>query len=652
MIAVKDDNILKTIIKILVNIMTPIERLVQIDQFCKDENGYSTVLKHNRMLATNKIAFNNVNAIKRVIHVIKENILKLSSYQGLSGNSNTIIICDCLYLIKYILQSPNDQHQNDLLWILFSEKFGKIIIKIIENPNRRHWAVLITELIALIFKNQHVDHMTKLLNETNKFMKNSSSEDNESNTSPCPKSRTNSSQDEFESDENDIECHYECTLNQIPITFKEKLYDINSLENKDDNSLIGLQQNVHSKPFNDTLKIKTAFKEPTVIYNLKRNNKQNNKVLKKYSKKQKKELTTQQKLFMKNKKITSNSTDNKNQAFQIMKNIKLNFKIIPKHTPSQECISYFLQKFTVDFLQNGFNTLVDEIYNLVTTTTHQCIDSSLYFWILTYFCRFCKLNKINLKSVRGIVSLKLISYIVQEGFKVSEQLMIAKHNKSPAINLLVRHLHLVIMAIKEVIKTIEFYRLTAEGFPFFVEIIKDIKNSGNNSTESINTWAKDLKSIFVLLIHQYDSNIQVIDYLQDLIVANHMIISLFDNFKNCWNFSDSITAHIKKFAAYDIMFNYGTVLQNYKKNDAVVNEAVFTMMHHIIGEVENTTVLFQPTIMKTFLKIYEEENEVYQRWSDLIECMIHMFLQMPKFNKFGCRNQFDGTLELPSSPLK
>lgn len=65
-------------------------------------------------------------------------------------------------------------------------------------------------------------------------------------------------------------------------------------------------------------------------------------------------------------------------------------------------------------------------------------------------------------------------------------------------------------------------------------------------TESINAWANDLKSLFVLLIRQYDNNLQAIDYLHDLIVANHMIISLFDNLKDCWDFSNSITAHIKK----------------------------------------------------------------------------------------------------------
>lgn len=60
----------------------------------------------------------------------------------------------------------------------------QILIDLIANSNRRQWAVLIIELIALIFKNQHVDKMAKLLTKMNETVISDSSEDNESNTSP------------------------------------------------------------------------------------------------------------------------------------------------------------------------------------------------------------------------------------------------------------------------------------------------------------------------------------------------------------------------------------------------------------------------------------------------------------------------------------
>lgn len=59
-----------------------------------------------------------------------------------------------------------------------------------------------------------------------------------------------------------------------------------------------------------------------------------------------------------------------------------------------------------------------------------------------------------------------------------------------------------------------------------------------------------------------------------------------------------------RFAAPDIMYKYGIVLQNYKGNSELVNDAVLTMMHHTIGEIGNSSVLLQPNIFKTFLNLY------------------------------------------------
>lgn len=59
------------------------------------------------------------------------------------------------------------------------------------------------------------------------------------------------------------------------------------------------------------------------------------------------------------------------------------------------------------------------------------------------------------------------------------------------------------------------------------------------------------------------------------------------------------------------MLNYGLVLKNHETNKEFVNEAVLTMMHHIVGEVENTTVLYQPIIMKSFLEILEKKEDLY-----------------------------------------
>lgn len=55
------------------------------------------------------------------------------------------------------------------------------------------------------------------------------------------------------------------------------------------------------------------------------------------------------------------------------------------------------------------------------------------------------------------------------------------------------------------------------------------------------------------------------------------------------------------------MYHYGLLLTDFEHNGEYVNDCIFTMMHHIGGEIEQITALFQPVILKTFSKIYETE---------------------------------------------
>lgn len=56
-------------------------------------------------------------------------------------------------------------------------------MSLIANSNRRHWIVLITKIISLIFKNQHVEVMSKQFIKMNETITFDSSDDTESNTS-------------------------------------------------------------------------------------------------------------------------------------------------------------------------------------------------------------------------------------------------------------------------------------------------------------------------------------------------------------------------------------------------------------------------------------------------------------------------------------
>lgn len=98
------------------------------------------------------------------------------------------------------------------------------------------------------------------------------------------------------------------------------------------------------------------------------------------------------------------------------------------------------------------------------------------------------------------------------------------------------------------------------------------------------------------------------------------------------------------------MHYYGILLEDFNNNGEFVNDCIFTMMHHIGGDLGQIGVLFQPIILKTYSRIWEADYELcdvckgltileypdsyivllsLQDWSDLIEYVIHKFMNTP-----------------------
>lgn len=60
------------------------------------------------------------------------------------------------------------------------------------------------------------------------------------------------------------------------------------------------------------------------------------------------------------------------------------------------------------------------------------------------------------------------------------------------------------------------------------------------------------------------------------------------------------------------MEQFGKVIEDFKTNSEFVNDCVFTMMHHVAGDLKAPQALFQPTILKSFCKILEDETDTFQ----------------------------------------
>jgi len=58
------------------------------------------------------------------------------------------------------------------------------------------------------------------------------------------------------------------------------------------------------------------------------------------------------------------------------------------------------------------------------------------------------------------------------------------------------------------------------------------------------------------------------------------------------------------------MHQYGLVLEDFQNNGEFINDCVFTMMHHVGGDLEEPSALLQPNILNTFSQIWEMDFEL------------------------------------------
>ena len=60
-----------------------------------------------------------------------------------------------------------------------------------------------------------------------------------------------------------------------------------------------------------------------------------------------------------------------------------------------------------------------------------------------------------------------------------------------------------------------------------------------------------------------------------------------------------------RFATVEVMRQYGQLLENFYSNVEAVNDCIFTMMHHVCGDLNTPETLFIPQVLETFSDIWE-----------------------------------------------
>ncbi|XP_046961994.1 protein timeless [Vanessa cardui] len=675
----KDDKTIELLIKILVNLTIPVECLLSVDTVNKTDIGRHAIFEINNLLSSTKAAITDQRVCKVIIDFLKKNAdMEQKSNLNTEQCSN---ISNTLLFLRNILHIPEDTNhlnptftnpshtiQNQLLWNLFSQSIDKVLIKLMTIPDAINWGVTMVQLIALIFKDQHVTKLHKLLNVWLETSLSESSEDNESNTSPPNRGSDHSSPmvtSDPTSDSSDTGASGKSNGGHNSVN---NGWDNNSSGNDIDTGKQSFQsQNENDKTSGDNSESNESKiynhsepESPKNVHNSMNNengepkkigNKNENKtVISENSdcgygtqienqgaistSSNEDELPAKKAAHQKshplkqriNNKVRANVSLQERKRKKIVKRCKaniINVQGLSHNTPTDEDISNVLKEFTVDFLLKGYNSLVRTLHTQILTNMQLEIDTSHFFWLVTYFLKFATQIELDLEHVCSVLSFDIVSYLTAEGVNLCEQFELAIKLDGNDLKPKIRRLHLVVTAIREFIQAIDVYKKSAH-----------ICNNDKDALIKLQIKmceTEELRLLFVLLLRHYNPKYHSKQYLQDLIVTNHILLIFLDNVLKMPDYKGDgkMVDHIRQFSSPEIMYQYGILLEDYEGNGEFVNDCIFTLMHHVGGELGCLISLFQPKILKTFTSIWKSEFEICDDWSDLIEYVINTFIKKP-----------------------
>ncbi|XP_034828725.1 protein timeless [Maniola hyperantus] len=674
LINTKDGKTIELLIKIFVNLTIPVECLLSLDSVSRTDIGRHTIFEINNLLSSTKIALTDHRVTKVIIEFLKKN--SENEQKGKLSPEQCTNISNSLLILRNILHIPEDVNchsptysgpphtiQNQLLWNLFSQSIDKVLIKLMTIPDAINWGVTMVQLIALLYKDQHVTTLHKLLNMWLEASLSESSEDNESNTSPPNRGSDDSSPmltSDQTSDSSDTGASGKC--NGEPNSVNNGWDD--SSRNSGSEKQNFQSQNTNNMP-NDSCesdrsnsvdnrnsscnKENNYMKEGTNTNNVMKNNEKktvisensdcgygtqienqesistssNEDELPAKKPVHQKPHTTKQRI---NNKSRPSVTLQERKRKKIVKRGKaniINVQGLSHTTPTDDDISNVLKEFTVDFLLKGYNSLVRTLHLQILTNVELEIDTSHFFWLVTYFLKFATQIELDLEHVCCVLSFEIVSYLTAEGVNLCEQFELAIKLDGNDLKPSIRRLHLVVTAIREFVQAIEVYKKSAH-----------ICNNDKHELDKLQVKmceTDELRSLLVLLLRYYNPKYHSKQYLQDLVVTNHILLMFMDNVMKLPGYKGTGTMvdHIRQFCSIEIMYQYGLLLEDYEGNGEFVNDCIFTMMHHVGGELESLISLFQPKILKIFTLIFKSEFEICDDWSDLIEYVINTFIKKP-----------------------
>ncbi|KAK3598572.1 hypothetical protein CHS0354_009767 [Potamilus streckersoni] len=274
-----------------------------------------------------------------------------------------------------------------------------------------------------------------------------------------------------------------------------------------------------------------------------------------------------------------------------------------------------ISTFTVRFTSKGFPCLAHIFMHIIASPCRVAVDEMYVLWAIGFFTKFARKN-VSFSDIKPIFTSDLYGFLVFEAVKNNEELLVFR--KDPYRRaLILRRLHLAIIGLREMVRTLQYFKK---------ENLEEHNKRYLDYLQCELAQMGDLRQCFLLLIRQYDPDVHNLMLLTDIIVTNHMCLLLWEEWITREFCSDkfSMLDHVKQFATNEVMQKYGMLLKNFYSNSPLVNDYIFTMMHHVAGDCEQSQCLMQVSILKMFIQLWESEH-LTPDMADLIEYIVQKF---------------------------
>lgn len=149
------------------------------------------------------------------------------------------------------------------------------------------------------------------------------------------------------------------------------------------------------------------------------------------------------------------------------------------------------------------------------------IDTSHFFWLVTFFLKLAAQLELDMEHIDSILTYDVLSYLTYEGVSLCEQLELNAQQEGSDLQPYLRRMHLVVTAIREFLQTIETYNKVSH-------LSEDDRLRLHQLQLQIGATT-DLRCLFVLLLRRFNPRIHSKQYLQDLVVTNHILMLILDS---------------------------------------------------------------------------------------------------------------------------